>query len=349
MHEPFRISSGAVHEKEAILVRLWDGDAFGWGESSAMAGPFYSVDTPDSCEAQLVDEVLPALMGKSFASIAALEAFLDERPMSPFVRAAIEPAAVELLARKQGVSVRSLLGLPNRPIESGLAVGLYETTSELCDAIERYHGRDYKRVKIKIKRGYDVELVRAVRQRFGDIPLFVDANADYSVDDIPIFEELDQYGLMMFEQPMAKDDFEGLAALQRRVRTPVCIDESADNLESVQKAIALDACRIVNIKLQRVGGYHPALRIIAACEAAGIPVWMGTMPELGIGSAQALILASHRAFQFPTDVEPSDRWYVRDLLTPPLTLNNGTLDVVNGPGIGFQVNVEGRGCYSQTE
>ena len=338
MREPFRISSGEVTEKDAIVIRVWDGDAFGWGESSAMPGAFYSADTPDSCEAALTGSLLPSLTGRSFASVELLETYLAANVPSGFVRVAVETAAWELLARSRGVSVRSLLGLPDARIPSGLAIGLYDSLSELRAALERYDPRQYKRLKIKIKRGYDVELVRAVRQWYGDIPLFVDANADYTAADFAVFEQLDAFHLMMYEQPLGRDALDDSAGLQRRVSTPICHDESAESLAMVERAIAIGACRIVNIKLQRVGGYLPALRIIGACEKAGIPVWMGTMPELGIGSAQALALASHAAFQFPTDVEPSDRWYMDDILRPILTLRDGHLELPAGPGIGFAVD-----------
>lgn len=339
MTEPFRISSGEVSAKDAVLVRLSHGDAFGWGESSAMAGSFYSSDTPDSCEAELRGRILPSVKGRRFETMGELERHLLAISPSRFATVAVETAAWELLARQRGVSLRRLFGLPDRPIPSGLAVGLYDSVDQLLAAIDRYGATNYQRLKIKIKRGHDVELVAAVRRRLPDFPLFVDANADYTLDDAPIFRQLDAFGLMMFEQPLAREALDDSAALQRQVRTPICIDESAETLDDVRRAIAKGSCRIVNIKIQRVGGYLEALRIVELCAENGVPVWMGTMPELGIGSAQALVLASHPAFQFPTDVEPSHRWYVDDILRPELELRNGCLELPPGPGIGFEVDV----------
>ena len=339
MREPFRISSGEVADKEAIVVKLSDGDAFGWGESSAMPGGFYSADTPDSCEAELIQKILPDLAGREFASMAQVEELLKRSSNSGFVRVAVETAAWELLARKRGVPLRELFGIADRPIPSGLAIGLYPEIDELRQAIDRYRPRDYHRLKIKIKRGQDVELVARVREWVGDFPLYVDANADYGRDGYDVFQKLDAYNLMMFEQPLAKDDLEGSAELQRLVRTPVCLDEGVESLEDARRAIGLKSCRIVNIKLQRVGGYSEALRIVNECAAHGIPVWMGTMPELGIGSAQALVLAAHPAFVHPTDVEPSDRWYIDDIIDPQLSLNNRDLHLPGGPGAGFTVNM----------
>jgi len=339
MHEPFRISSGEVSCKEAILLRISDGDAFGWGESSAMPGAFYSNDTPDSCEQQLI-QAIPDLIGREFSTILALETELRRRALSPFVRVAFECAAWELLARKQNISLRELFGLPQQDVETGLAVGLYASIAELQSALERYRPSDYSRLKIKIKRGQDIALVQAVRKWYGNIPLFVDANADYTESDLAIFQQLDAFGLMMFEQPFAKADVETSKKLQKSIKTPICWDEGVESANDVYQAAELDAARIVNIKLQRVGGYLEAFRIIEACVQKHIPVWMGTMPELGVGSAQALALASHPACRFPTDVEPSDRWYIDDVLSPALQMNNGKLSLPSGAGLGFEVDTE---------
>jgi O-succinylbenzoate synthase len=205
---------------------------------------------------------------------------------------------------------------------------------------------DYRRLKIKIKHQHDLHLVHSVRQWYGDIPLFVDANADYSIKDIEVFRKLDSYNLMMFEQPFAREDMEGSAALQRAVRTPLCFDESIETADDVHRAAALDACRIVNIKLQRVGGYLEVFRILEACVQHNLAVWMGTMPELGIGSAQALVLATHPACVFPTDVEPSSRWFHDDIIEPALMLYDGHLSLPSRPGLGFEVSLDKLERYS---
>jgi O-succinylbenzoate synthase len=251
----------------------------------------------------------------------------------------VETAAWELTARKRGVGLLQLFGIVNRAIPSGLAIGLYDEFDDLRQAIERYHVHDYHRLKVKIKRGQDVGVVARVREWIGDFPLFVDANADYGHEDIGVFERLERYRLMMYEQPMAKHDLAGSALLQQRVTTPVCLDESIECAADVKRAVALGSCRIVNIKLQRVGGFLEAIRIIEECAIHGIPVWMGTMPELGIGSAQALVLAAHSAFVYPTDVEPADRWYTDDILETDLRLYQRHLQVPEGPGLGFRVDM----------
>ncbi len=340
MTEPFRISSGEVSRKDALILRITDRSNFGWGESSAMPGAFYSTDTPDSCEEELIERVLPSLVGRSFQSMLELESALSTLTSSPFVRVALETAAWEVLARRAHQSLRQFFGLPDHPVPSGLAVGLYDSELQLRDALQRLRPQDYRRLKIKIKHHHDINLVRSVRRWYGSIPLFVDANADYTLADIELFRQMDAYGLMMFEQPFGREDFDGSAALQRAVSTPLCFDESIEKAGDVDRAAALNACRIVNIKLQRVGGFLEAFRIIEACVRHKLGVWMGTMPELGIGSAQALVLATHPACIFPTDVEPSSRWFTGDILEPPLTLDQAHLSLPSGPGLGFQVDID---------
>lgn len=351
MLEPFRISSGEVATKDAVAVRLTDGIHWGWGESSAMAGAFYSSETPDSCQEELISKILPRLVGRSWPTMLALEQELAEATPSRFVRVAVETAAWEMLARAAGVPLRTYLGLPDAKVRSGLAIGLYNTESELVAAIDRYGYRDYARLKIKIKRGQDLSLVEAVRKHVGDFPLFVDANADYLLAEADVFRELDRYGLMMFEQPLASEALEASAELQRQLRTPICMDESIESADDARRAAKLGACRIVNIKLQRVGGYLEALRIAEVCQQHGIGLWMGTMPELGIGSAQALMFATHPGCCYPTDVEPSQRWYRDDIVSPALLLREGGLIMPEGPGLGFEVDLERwktylRGCWS---
>jgi O-succinylbenzoate synthase len=337
MLEPFRISSGEVSCKEALLVKLCSLGSFGWGESSAMPGGFYSQDTPDGCERQLLS-VLPALCGTRFRTMRELELWLLGADLSPFVRVAIETAAWELLARDRNLSLREIFGLPRKAVESGLAVGLYPTLKELRDALERYEPRRYCRLKIKIKRGQDIELVRAVRDWYGEIPLFVDANADYTSADIDTLRELDRFELMMIEQPFARADLVSSAGLQRQIATPLCFDEGIESAADVHEAAQADACRIANTKLQRVGGFLEALRIAEACGQYRMPFWMGTMPELGVGSAQALVLAAHPGCTYPTDVEPSERWYTGDILQPQLRMRESLIEIPDGVGIGFEID-----------
>ena len=238
--EPFRISSGAVAEKDAIVVEVRSDGLSGYGESSPMSGAFYSSDTPERSWQELRDVVVPAMLGRSFERPEEWNAALDALPAGKFTKTGVETALWDIAAKQKGVPLSRLLGGNKSSVDSGLAVGLYEQTPEMLRRIAQYLADGYKRVKIKIEPGSDVELVRAVRGEFGDIPLFVDANGAYGLKDVEIFRRLDEFNLMMFEQPFPGPDLEQLAWLQRQVKTPVCLDES---LESADELAARDRAR----------------------------------------------------------------------------------------------------------
>ena len=336
--EPFRISSGAVSEKDALVVRLSSDGLTGWGESSPMAGSFYSSDTPESCWRELCEKLLPSLAGRLFESLDAAAQCVAAIPASNFAKAGVETALWDLEAQRQNRPLYRLLGGTRSSAESGLAVGLYDDVNDMLRAIERYLADGYKRVKIKIEPGRDIELIRAVRRTFGEIPLFVDANGAYGLRHTGIFQALDEFNLMMFEQPFPGPMLAELAELQRQVRTPVCLDESLESEADLRRAIELGSFRIANIKIQRVGGLRPALRIYEICREHNIPVWVGTMPELGIGCAQGAALATLDHCLFPTDVEASLRWFTDDLTDPLLTVKDGLLNLSEAPGLGYRVD-----------
>jgi O-succinylbenzoate synthase len=342
--EPFRISGGEVAVKDAILVALETASGLGFGESSPMAASFgYSSDTPQGCWEDLTTTIAPSLLGRSANSIEAIAEIASSWRGSRFAAAGAETALWDLLGQARHAPIAELLGALDVRIdlgvESGLAVGLYPTIVELIKTIESHREAGYRRIKIKIQPGQDIELVRAVRQHCGDVELMVDANAAYTAADIDIFRELDAYDLLMFEQPMAAADLDGLAALQRAVATPVCLDETAETLEQTAAAIARGACRIVNLKIQRVGGLGPALAMHNLCHQQGIACWVGCMPELGIGQAHGIHLATLANCKYPSDIEPSARWFVDDYVAPLIDLAApGILEVPTRPGLGFQVD-----------
>ncbi|MBL8230993.1 MAG: o-succinylbenzoate synthase [Bryobacterales bacterium] len=336
--EPFRISSGAVAEKDGIVVRIGTDVGTGFGESSPMSGSFYSSDTPESCWRELCDVLVPALTGKEFASPLDAARAMDAMPGSNFAKVGIETAFWDIAARMDGTPLCVLLGGAVKPVSSGLAVGLYDDTADLLRSIERYLHDGYKRVKIKIEPGRDVELVRAVRRHFGAIPLFADANGAYDLSHLDVFRELDEHDLLMFEQPFAGSMLAESAELQARVRTPVCLDESLDSVEQLREAIRLGSLRIANIKVQRVGGFTNALAIHDLCGEHGIPVWIGTMPELGIGQAQGMAMGTLSGCAFPTDVEASLRWFRDDVIQPVIEVKDGELHPPSAPGLGFEVD-----------
>ena len=340
--EPFRISNGVVAEKDAILIELTSGDGIvGWGEASPMSGSFYSAATPDSSWSALSERLVPALLSGGPINPATFFEFLREQPADQFAKAGIEGALWDVYANARRRALCDLFGIERRAVPSGVAIGIFDTIEELIERISRYVTEGYQRVKIKIQPGWDVDPVAAVRAEFPRLPLMVDANAAYTIDDLHLFRELDRFDLMMIEQPLAKNAIAEAGQLQAHLTTPLCADESAESLTGLDQLIKHRAARIINIKVQRVGGLGEALLMLKAACAAGLRCWVGTMPELGIASAQALHLAMHSAFSFPTDIEASARWYVDDVIEPAIMIDQGGfIRVPDGPGTGFKVSRE---------
>jgi O-succinylbenzoate synthase len=256
-------------------------------------------------------------------------------------KAALEMAAWDLYARQQGVPLSRLLGGSRREIESGVSIGIQDSLDQLVEKVALELEAGYRRVKIKIKPGWDVEAAARVRERFGDIKLMVDANAAYSRDDADHLARLDAFDLMMIEQPLDYDDLLDHAWLQPRLRTPICLDESIKTVKQAREAIELGACRIINIKPGRVGGHAESIRVHDLCKAHGVPVWHGGMLESGIGRAHNIHLSTLENFSLPGDVAASKRYYQPDLIEPPIVVSpGGTIPVPTGPGIGVEIVAE---------
>lgn len=338
--EPFRISNGVVEEKDGIIVGVHAGGIDGYGEASPMAGSFYSSETPESTWNDLCDTIVPRLLRDRPEGVERVNGILDQIGGNPFARAGVETAFWDVEGQRSGLPLFRMLGGEREEVECGLAVGIYPSVPEMLRVVERYLSDGYRRLKIKIQPGWDVEALRAVRGEFGDIALMVDANCAYRVTDLEHLRRLDDFGLMMVEQPLPKDDLEGHARLQAAMATPVCLDESATDLSTIERAIALKSCRIVNIKIQRVGGLLAARRIHDLCSARGIPVWGGTMPELGIGSAQTVHLATLPNFLYPTDVQSSLRWFVDDCIEPLLEARAGMIRIPPGEGNCYRLDAK---------
>jgi O-succinylbenzoate synthase len=336
--EPFRISNGEVAEKDGIVCAVESDGKTGFGESSPMAGSFYSSDTPESCWQQLTAQLAPAISGRDFESLEAASAWLDRQPGSNFAKVGIETALWDIEAQHQQIPLHRLLGATRGYAESGLAVGLYDTTGQLLNTIAKYLPDGYKRVKIKICPGHDIELVEAVRARFGDIPLMTDANASYTLADQAIYRKLDEYGLKMYEQPLKGEALEDSAILQSAVRTPICLDESLETFADLERAAELKSFKIANIKIQRVGGFRNALKLYNRCRELGLSIWIGTMPELGIGQAQGAALSALEGCDYPTDVEASLRWFQDDIIDPFLKVRDGRIELPDTPGLGYKID-----------
>jgi O-succinylbenzoate synthase len=337
LSSPFRTALGTETVREALLVRVETGTGEGWGECVAGADPFYSSEYVDAAWLTLKRYLAPRLLGEPDVSAAAIAPLLHDFKGHRMAKAALEMAVLDAELRAAGQSFSAFLGGVVDVVTPGVAVGIMSTIETLLDSITAYLDAGYRRVKLKIRPGWDLAPVEAVRERFGtDLMLQVDANAAYGRLDIDHLARLDQYALLLIEQPFDEEDLLGHAQLARHIGTPVCLDESILSARGALAAISLGACSIVNIKAGRVGGYLEARAIHDVCRAQGIPVWCGGMLETGLGRAANLALASLPGFTLPGDISATDR-YFHDDITPPFHLDNGTIAVPTGPGLGVEL------------
>jgi O-succinylbenzoate synthase len=328
---PFRTSFGTETTRDVLLVRAVSTDAEGWGECVAMSGPLYSSEYVDAAADVLRRFFVPALAAVDSAVGVgpALSRFHGHR----MAKAAVETAVLDAELRAENRTLARELGAVRDRVPCGVSVGIMDSIGELLDAVGGYLDQGYLRIKLKIQPGWDLEPVRAVRERFGDILLQVDANTAYTQADARHLARLDPFGLLLIEQPLDEEDVLGHADLARQISTPVCLDESITSARAAAAAIRLGACAVVNIKPGRVGGYLEARRIHDVCLANDIPVWCGGMLETGIGRAANIALAALPGCTLPGDTSASDRYFQTDITTP-FTLDNGHLPVPTAAGIG---------------
>jgi O-succinylbenzoate synthase len=338
----FETSFGRTVERRILLVRVLDRDgAEGWGECTAGEGPFYSEEWVDSAWEVTRRFLAPMTLGREVEGAAEVGGLMKRVRGNRMAKAAIETACWELEAGRLGVPLWKHLGGVREEIPCGVSIGIQDSHEELLEKIERELADGYQRIKIKVKPGWDREVVETVRRRFPGINLMVDANSAYTLDDAPMLRALDEYNLMMIEQPLAYDDREDHARLQRELKTPICLDESVHSAEDARKAIESGACRIINVKLGRVGGHAEARRVERVCREKGIPVWCGGMLESGIGRAQNIAMATLEGFTLPGDVSASARYWEEDIIEPPVTITpRGTIRAPEGPGLGFKIKRE---------
>jgi O-succinylbenzoate synthase len=334
----FETSFGRIHTKQFIVVKVQEGRAYGYGECVAEADPYYAAETNETVWHIIGDFIAPRVLGVDFSHprevIAALHAIRGHN----MAKAVVEMAAWDLFARQRGEPLWRTLGGTRDRIASGVSIGIQNSLEDLVDRVGRELRAGYRRIKIKIKPGWDVRAIEAIRDRFGPIPLMVDANAAYSLGDADRLRVLDGFDLMMIEQPLDHDDILDHAALQRRLRTAICLDESIKTAKRAHEAIAAGACRVVNIKPGRVGGFAESIRIHDLCAEHGVPVWHGGMLESGIGRAANIHLSTLRNFSLPGDVAASERYFDPDLIDPPIVVAaDGIIAVPTGPGLGVVV------------
>ena len=331
---PFRTSFGTQTERDVLLLKVTTPDSEGWAECVAMTEPVYSPEYVDGAQAVIERFLLPAVLAHADITAAAVAPTLEFVKGHPMAKAAVETAILDAELRAHGQSMSAFLGATREAVDSGVSVGIMDSIDALLDAVGRYLSEGYKRIKLKIEPGWDVEPVHAVRERFGDdILLQVDANTAYTVADARHLARLDPFDLLLIEQPLPEDDIRGHAELAKLIKTPVCLDESIESARDAADAIALGACSVVNVKPGRVGGYLEARRIHDVCAAHGVPVWCGGMLETGIGRAANVALAALPNFTLPGDTSASDRYFKEDI-TAPFVLTDGQLRVPDGPGIG---------------
>jgi O-succinylbenzoate synthase len=338
----FETSFGRTTERRIILARIADSDgAEGWGECTCGEGPFYSDEWTDPAWATLREFLAPMSVGVEVESAAGVYDLMKRVRGHRMAKAAIETACWDLEAKRAGVPLWKNLGGVQTEIPSGVSIGIQDSPEQLIEKIDKEVRAGYQRIKIKIKPGWDVDIVRRVRERFPEIQLMGDANSAYTLSDTSLFKELDQFNLMMLEQPLAYDDMFDHAELQKQIKTPICLDESIKTPADAKHAFALKACRIVNVKLGRVGGHAPAKQVEKIARESGIPAWCGGMLESGIGRAHNIAMATLAGFTLPGDVSASGRYWEEDIIEPPVTVSSrGTIAAPDKPGIGFEVNIK---------
>ena len=337
----FETSFGRIYHKQFIIVRADEGGESGYGECVAEQDPYYSSETTETAWHIITEFIAPRVIGVEFAHPRDVFAALKAIRGHNMAKAAVEMAAWDLFARQQRAPLSQVLGGARARIASGVSIGIQDSLDDLAALVERELAAGYRRIKIKIKPGWDLDAVATIRKRFGSIPLMVDANAAYRLADADHLARLDEFDLMMIEQPLDYDDVSDHAQLQRRLKTPICLDESIKTVHIAEEAIAAGACRIINIKPGRVGGFAESIRLHDLCERHGIPVWHGGMLESGIGRAANIHLSTLANFSLPGDVAASKRYFEPDLIEPPIEVApDGTIAVPTAPGLGVSIRLD---------
>ena len=338
---PFETSSMRTDVRRIVLVEVNVEGVNGWGECVAGETPAYSPETTETAWHILRDHLWPLMKERKFAAAADVWALLDGVRGHNMAKAGLETAVWDAEAKQRGVPLAKMLGGTRDEIASGVSVGIKESLDELVAAVRKELAAGYQRIKIKIKPGKDLEQVKRLRQEFPRIKLMVDANSAYTLQDLPLLQQLDAFHLMMIEQPLGWDDLYGHVDLQKKLQTPICLDECIHTFEQAEAAIALGACKIINIKTGRVGGYTVAKKIHDLCQAKQVPVWCGGMLESGIGRAHNIAISTLPNFTLPGDVTASKRYWNEDIIEPEVTVSaQGTIRVPTGAGIGYQPRLD---------
>jgi O-succinylbenzoate synthase len=338
---PFETSFGVETEEEHIIVRVDSEGVTGWGECVAMASPFYSYETTQTAWHILRDFLIPNVLGQNIASVDDAIARCARVRGHNMAKAGLESALWDLFAKSRGVSLSKILGGTRDKIAVGVSIGIQASPENLVERVANYLGEGYKRIKIKIAPGRDIEFARAVRKAYPNILLQVDANSAYTLDDVAVFRAMDDLNLLLIEQPLSHDDIFDHAKLQRELKTPICLDESIHTVDDARAALELNSCKIINIKPGRVGGFTESKKIHDLCAVHQVAVWHGGMLESGIGRAGNVALASLANFTLPGDISASKRYFQVDIVDPEFVVDaDGMMRVPTNPGIGVAVALD---------
>lgn len=337
--QPFRTSFGTQIERSCILVTVYGEGLVGWAECPTSLDPGYSYETVGTAWHILSDFLVPALLGQDITTTADIAPHFQAVRGHQMAKSSLENAVWDLLAKAQGVPLSQMLGGVRDRIEVGVSIGIQPSVEALIQRVGEYVEKGYSRIKMKIEPGWELKPVAAIRELYPATKLMADANSAFTLDHVGLFQEMDSLNLLMIEQPLHYDDIADHARLQAQLKTPICLDESIHAPMHARWAIDLKACRIINMKVSRVGGLTNAVTIHEMCQEAGIPLWCGGMLETGVGRAANLHLSSMPNFKLPADISATERYYIEDIAEPSFHLNveDSTINVPSGPGIGVEV------------
>lgn len=347
MKSPFTTSFGTFKDKEFLLLEAKNEDGtVGWGESVAFNAPWYNEETLKTNWHMLEDFLIPLILNKEIKHPDEVNQMFAPIRKNNMAKSTIEGAIWDIYAQQTNQSLAQALGGTKDKIEVGISIGIQNSIDELLRVVDGFLKEGYKRIKVKIKPGWDVDVIRSLREHFPNVPIMADANSAYRLKDIDLLKQLDEFDLMMIEQPLASDDIINHAQLQKELKTPICLDESIHSLEDARKAIELGSTKIINIKIGRVGGLTEAKKIHDYCEEKGVPVWCGGMLESGIGRSHNIALTTLSNFILPGDTAGSNRYWEKDIIRPEVVATDGYIDVPQTPGIGYEVDRETVEAYT---
>jgi len=337
---PFETSFGRFTDRHLVIIKVFSDIGTCFSEAPSLHVPFYNYETTQSTLHVLKDFIIPALLKQKqeINDIEDLHHSMDFVRGHNIAKSSIDTAFYHLMSKSQDMPLAEYLGGNRKEVEVGISLGIEDNIELLLEQTKLALNKGYKRIKIKIKPGWDIEPIRQIRKQFGDIPIMADANSAYTLDSVDLFQKLDAFNLMMIEQPLGYDDIYEHSLLQSQIKTPICLDESIETVADANLAVKIKACKVINIKLSRVGGIYPAIKIHDICEEHNIPVWSGGMVESAIGKADCTALSTLPNFKLPGDISPSDRFFNKDIVSSGLVLERGCVLVPTKTGLGVDID-----------